>query len=261
MNDMLAGRYQSARADLSEALANEPYNPDALVLMGRLYEAVGRHKEWIRVLEESLRKNPGQAALRLALTEARRAGTRKTETIELTDEQRDQRRSAYKAVGITSAGLAFLWGMLKPGQGTVIRDLMAAPGPLLIGTMICALMTGWTMAAVSFIDPVDEELFFQDTAGRSLSRDTGRNDGPLGLAVPFFAVINYFMAVAVMAVLMLTRGVFSRSLAIVSGASFALAFAMALAYPPEASSILAWCPGWLLFCMFAGWFIGDFFRA
>ena len=30
--------------------------------------------------------------------------------------------------------------------------------------------------------------------------------------------------------------------------------------PVAAASIMFWCPGWLLFALFTGWVVGDFFR-
>jgi curved DNA-binding protein CbpA len=262
MRDMLAGKYQSARADLSEALAYEPYNPDALVMMGRLYESIGRPKEWIRVLEEGLRKNPGQAALRLALNEARKAETRHRDIATWTDDQREQRRSAYRAFGITTAALAFGWGMLWKETGVVsLLGLGGAPWQLLLGALICALMSGWTMAASGYIEPLDDELFFSDLHGRPVRRGYSSDErGPIGLAVPFLALINYFVAVVVMAGLMWSRGALSRSLLTVCGAALGLAVAMVVVAHSYRSGIVFWCPGWLLAAMFVGWVVGDIFR-
>jgi curved DNA-binding protein CbpA len=262
MRDMLAGKYQSARADLSEALAYEPYNPDALVMMGRLYESIGRQKEWIRVLDEGLRKNPGQTALRLALNEARKAETRHRDIATWTDDQREQRRSAYRAFGITTAALAFGWGMLWKEPGVIsLLGLGGAPWQLLAGGVLCAAMSGWTMAASGYIEPLDDELFFSDLHARPVKgRYSSDERGPMGLAVPFLALINYFVAVVVMAGLMWSRGALSRSLLIVSGASLGLAFAMVVVAHSYRSGIVFWCPGWLLCAMFVGWVVGDIFR-
>jgi curved DNA-binding protein CbpA len=260
MREIGAGRNAYARRDLAEILAREPENPDALVLMGRLFQAEGKVKDWIRVLEEGVRKNPGHMALRLALNEARRSMAEGEVRQVVTQEDRESRRSGYMAGGIIAASLAMLWGVLQHGGPFVLSVLVPVRGPLLTGTMICAFLAGWTMAATEFISAIDDELFFPDTLGRSLSRCHARNDPPLGLAVPVFALIHYFLAVGVMALLMAMRGTVSRSLLIVSATALGLSLAMVMAAPAATQAIMFWCPGWLLFALFTGWLIGDFFR-
>lgn len=262
-SDMLAHRYQAARAKLSEALAYEPYNPDVLVLMGRLYESIGQHREWVRLLEESLRKNPGQPALRLALNEARKAETRQRDIHMWTDEERDQRRSAYRAFGIPVAALVFVWGMLYERHDPVgLFGLGAAPWALLIGSLICALVLGWTMAATGYLEPLDDELFFSEVAARPVSRNKYDRDAapPVGLAIPVLALIHFSLAIVGIAALTVLRGSISRSLLIACGTALAITMAMVIVAFGYRNGIVWWCPGWLLCSLFVGWFVGDLFR-
>lgn len=260
--DMLAGRYQAARAKLSEALAYEPYNPDALVLMGRLYESIGQHKEWIRLLEESLRKNPGQPALRLALNEARKAETRRRDVTTWTDEQRDQRRSAYRAFGIPTAALVFLWGMLYNRDASIsLLGLGGAPWPLLIGGLACSFLLAWTFASTDYVEPADDELFFSEMHARPAPRAYERNEmPPLGLAVPFVGLIHFSVAALLLGALMWMRGCVSRSILIACGTALGVTFAMVIVAHGYRNGILWWCPGWLLSSYIIGWFLGDMFR-
>ena len=260
MREIGAGRSAYARRDLAEVLAREPENPDALVLMGRLYQAEGKVQDWIRILEEGVRKNPGHAAMRLALNEARRSLAEGTVSRSMTDADLESRRRAYVSGGLIGGALSVGWGVFQSGRPFFLWDFVPVSAPLVTGTMLCAFIAGWTMGATAFLAPLDEELFFPDTHGRSLSRRRARNDPPLGLAVPLFALLHFFLALSVMATLALTRGTVSRSQIIVSGAALALAAIMSMATPVAAASIMFWCPGWLLFALFTGWLVGDFFR-
>jgi hypothetical protein len=122
-------------------------------------------------------------------------------------------------------------------------------------------MSGWTMAASGYIEPLDDELFFSDLHGRPIrSGHSSDERGPIGLAVPFLALINYFVAVVVIAGLMWSRGALSRSLLTVCGAALGLAVAMVVVAHSYRSGIVFWCPGWLLSAMFVGWVVGDVFR-
>lgn len=261
MREMATGRNPYARRDLSDILAREPENPDAMLLLGRIYRAEGRVGEWVRVLEEGIHKNPCNVALRLALNEALRARHEESFIRDTPEKSLESRHRTYAAIGLMGCPLLFLWGFLHPGPSLpAIQFLIDAPGRLLVCTLLVALLAGWTLASTEYIEPLDDELFFPDTQGRSLSRRYSRNDAPLGLAVPVMALIHYFLAVSVVGLLMLTRGTFSRSLAIVAALAFGLALAMALAFPPASESIMFWCPGWFLFAEFCGWYIGEFFR-
>ncbi|HEY3414520.1 MAG TPA: DnaJ domain-containing protein [Armatimonadota bacterium] len=262
MRELATGRNPYARRDLGEVLAREPENPDAMLLMGRLYRSEGRTEDWIGVLEEGLRKNPSNVAMRLALNDALRSRKEKPFVRESPETRLEQRRRAYLATGLMGGAAAIMWGTSRTGPPIpIIEFAVAVPGRLMYSTAFAAALAGWTMAATGYISKIDDELFWPDTRGRSLSRPIHRNDAPLGLAVPVMALIHYFLAVSVMAVLMLTRGVFSRSLGIVSAVALGFAAAMAMAYPADAGGIFFWCPGWLLFAEFCGWYIGEFFRS
>lgn len=261
MRELAVGRNPYARRDLAEVLAREPENPDAMLLMGRLYRAEGRTDDWIRVLQEGLQKNPSNVAMRLAFNDAMKTRGEKPFVRESPETQEEQRRRGYLATGLIGGAGAFMWGMTHPGPPLAYIDFaVSAPGQLVVWTMIAAALAGWMMAATGYISKIDDELFWPDTGGRSLRRPVHRNDAPLGLAVPVMALIHYFLAIAVIGVLMLSRGVFSRSLAIVSAVALGFAAAMAMAYPADGHSIFFWCPGWLMFAEFCGWYIGEFFR-
>ena len=261
MREMATGRNPYARRDLAAVLAREPENPDGMLLMGRLYRAEGRTEEWIRVLKEGLEKNPSNVAMRLAFNDALKTRNEKPFVRESPEQQLEHRRRAYLATGFMGCAAAIMWGMSHPGPPIVfLRFAVQVPGPLMFWSMFAAALAGWMMAATGYISKIDDELFWPDTHARALRRPMHRNDAPLGLAVPVLALIQYFLAVVVIAVLMATRGVFSRSLAIVSAVALGFAAAMAMAYPADARGIFIWCPGWLLFAEFCGWYIGEFFR-
>ncbi|HEY3265464.1 MAG TPA: DnaJ domain-containing protein [Armatimonadota bacterium] len=261
LREIADGRFGHANRDLAQVLAREPMNPDALVLMGRLYQAEGRLPDWIRTLEDGVRANPSHVALRLALNQARKAQDDSSRYTMASEEDEESRRRGFLALGLMAAALSFLWGAVRKGPALgVVEWATTAPGPLILGGMLAAFFAGWTMAAVGYIAPVDDELFYPDTKGRSLSQKRSRNDAPIGLAVPMLALIHYSVAIGVMLALMLGRGMFSRSLTIVTALAFALALAMSMAHWEFVGQIMAWCPGWLMFAAFAGWFVGDLFR-
>ncbi len=262
MREMAAGRGGYARRDLAEVLAREPENPDALVLMGRLYQAEGKVQDWIKVLEEGVRKNPGHAALRLALNEARRSMAEgRMPTAPISEADLEARRRAYLAGGMVSGALVMGWGALQPGEPFFLSVLVPVGTPLILGAMLCALIAGWTMAAIGYLTRLDDELLFQDAHNPLFGRRRRSRQTPsIGLAIPLFALFHYFLALGVMAALMLARGAVSRSLLIVVGSAFALSFFMGLAAPHAVGAIISWCPGWLMFALFTGWMIGDIFR-
>jgi curved DNA-binding protein CbpA len=261
MREMATGRNPYARRDLAAVLAREPENPDAILLLGRLYRSEGRVGEWVRVLEDGLAENPYNAVLRLALNEALKARHEDPFSRDSPEKNVEYRRRAYTAIGMMGAPLIFLWGFTHPGAPfNAILFMVDAPGHLLLCTLLIAALAGWTMASTGYIPPIDDELFVPETYGRSLKRNYPRNDAPLGLAVPVMALIHYLLAVGVIGALMLTRGTLSRSLITVSVLALGLTAAMAMACPPGTMSIWNWCPGWMLFAEFCGWFIGEFFR-
>lgn len=259
MREMSAGRRAHARRDLTTVLSREPENPAALVLMGRLYHIEGKSGEWIRILEDELRKNPGQLALRLALDQARKVAAEGLSPRGFSEADQESRRRAYLAGGLIGGALSVAWGVFQTGRPFILWDFVPVPAPLVTGTMACALFAGWTMAATGFLEPLDEELFFRD-AQNAPRRCRRRSEAPVGLTLPVFALLHYVLAIVLMAVLALTRGTVSRSQVIVSSSALGLAGLMSLAAPVAAGSIMFWCPGWLLFALFTGWLVGDFFR-
>jgi hypothetical protein len=261
MREMATGRNRYASRDLSDVLAREPENPDAMLLMGRLYRSEGRNEEWIRVLEEGIARNPSNAALRFARNDAVKVRSESPFVRETPEMRVEHRRRALMAIGLMGGAAAFLWGATHGGPPIAILDFaVQAPAPLVLGGMVSAALAGWTMASTGYIAKIDDELFFPDTRGRSLKEIASRNGAPLGLAVPVMALIHYLLAVTVIVLLMIARGTFSRSLAIVSAMALGIALAMAIAHGVGFGAIVWWCPGLFLFAEFCGWYIGEFFR-
>lgn len=265
MREMAAGRNAYARRDLSELLAREPQNPDALILMGRLYQVEGRLPEWIRILEEGIRINPGQAAMRLALNEAQRLGAEgyRPAASPGAEAAQSPAHHGWLAAGLVGVAAALAWAAFKPSGPFVLDVMVPVRAALIQGGVACAFVVGFTAAVAGWLDEVENELMYQPAHGATRHRCfRGRRRRPhvIGPVIPPAALLHFLIAIGLMAALAIQRGAMSRSLWLVVVASFLLAFFMALVAPSAAGAIMWWCPGWLMAAMFTGWVVGDTIR-
>jgi hypothetical protein len=118
---------------------------------------------------------------------------------------------------------------------------------------LCGLLLGATMTITGAINRIDDELI--------LSRAEGRGPHvPIGLLVIVVAILNFYVAAGLYAVMALIQESFGKSMQRVFGAVVLVTGLLAAAYEPGHVQVLL-SGGNVVFLGFVvGWLLGDFFR-
>lgn len=257
--DLSEGNLRTAHKALAEILKRNPEHPKALLLLARVFHAAGRKQDRLTVLYYGVEHNPSDTALRLELNRALGEAAR----VKPVKRDRKRTKTSFVPAVIGFAVMVPLYFYLLTSGGPplpVMGSLIGTtPANAVLATTSIAAYVACLAAWAGIVPQLDDILLYSENRACAIFAPRHRMPAP-GLVMVPMAMLNYLMAAAWFLGTWFTRGSVSVGLAGAFLLAPLLSFVVAALHPQEMPHILLWLPGWTLFAVFAGWFLGDLIR-
>ena len=258
-HDLAAGNLSTAHKALAEILQRNPEHPKALLLLAKVFGAAGRKQDRLTILHHGVEHNPSDSALRLELNKALAEAAR----VKPVKKDRKKTRTSLVPAVIGVALMVPLYFYLLTSGGPplpVMKSLIGTtPANAVLATTSIAAYVACLAAWSGIVPQLDEILLYSENRACAIFAPRQRMPAP-GLVMVPLAMLNYVMAAAWFLGTWFTRGSVSIGLAGAFLLAPLLSLVVAALHPHEMPHILLWLPGWTLFAVFAGWFLGDLIR-
>lgn len=167
------------------------------------------------------------------------------------------KRAPVIAVVFATLLMLSAWGMslrdAPPIEGFILFD--QTPWHVLLLFWIDAFLLGATLAGSGVIERFDDEMLFDLGGGQSQ-----KNAPPIGLMIPIFSILNFYLAVIAGLIYGLMHERFSVSFVKAALAVFLLGLAFAAPHPNALTQILLFGTGPAFAAMCVGWLFADVIR-
>ena len=250
------GQFRTAAWLCKQVQQTDARNVQAHIIMGDIHRIQRRPDEAIAMYSIAVQLDPRNADVQAKLNRLLKQTARG---------DFGERRAALK-MGLNLMGwsmIAFLLMLLYMNPGEPIPWLKANvffvdtwSTMLLAVLLIAGGLMGFILSVNETVAPLDDELVFQAVRSPGPHRVTY----PIGLILILFNLLNFYLAVAIYAIMGLVQESASKSVIVAFIATFILTALAAIVYTPGGPQVLLFGGNVTFTAVLFGWAIGDMFR-